>query len=72
MQLSPFIPLKLLRHSDRVEAMLRGELTFPIAIELDLSNRCPHNCPFCSFGTNESQGYRQQNWVTFPGARPWR
>jgi MoaA/NifB/PqqE/SkfB family radical SAM enzyme len=23
----------------------------------------------CSFGTNESGGYRQQNWVTFPTAR---
>jgi len=66
---TPFTPLKLLRHGDRVEAMLRGETVFPISVELDLSNKCPHDCPFCSFGTSASQGYRQQYWVTFPTPR---
>ena len=61
--------MKLLRHSDRVEASLRGAVTFPISVELDLSNVCPHDCPFCSFGTSASGGYRQQNWVTFPYPR---
>jgi cyclic pyranopterin phosphate synthase len=69
MQLTPFIPLKLLKHSDRVEASLRRETVYPISAEIDLSNTCPHDCPFCSFGTSASGGYRQQNWVTFPGAR---
>jgi MoaA/NifB/PqqE/SkfB family radical SAM enzyme len=69
MDLTPFTPLKLLRHSDRVEAMLAGEPTYPISVELDLSNTCPHDCPFCSFGTSTSQGYRQQNWVQFPVPR---
>jgi MoaA/NifB/PqqE/SkfB family radical SAM enzyme len=59
----------LLRHSERVEAMLRGELVYPISVEFDLSNTCPHDCPFCSFGTSQSQGYRQQNWVQFPTPR---
>jgi radical SAM protein with 4Fe4S-binding SPASM domain len=68
-ELTPFTPLKLLRHTDRIEAMLRGEETFPISVELDLSNTCPHDCPFCSFGTSQSQGYRQQNWVQFPTSR---
>lgn len=61
--------MKLLRHSDRVEASLRGDVVFPISVELDLSNVCPHDCPFCSFGTSTSGGYRQQNWVTFPYPR---
>lgn len=69
MELTPFQPLKLLRHGERVEAMLRDELTFPVSVELDLSNTCPHDCPMCSFGTSESQGYRQQNWVQFPTTR---
>jgi len=69
MEITPFIPYKLLLHQDRLEAMGRGELVFPISVELDLSNRCPHDCPFCSFGTSKSQGYRQQNWVTFPYPR---
>lgn len=63
--MNPFNPLKLLRHANRVEASLRGEIVFPISVELDLSNTCPHDCPFCSFGTSASQGYRQQNWVQF-------
>lgn len=69
MEISPFIPYKLLFHQDRVQRALAGELVYPIAVELDLSNRCPHDCPFCSFGTSASQGYRQQNWVTFPYPR---
>lgn len=70
--LHPFQPLKLLRHGGRVEAMLRGEPTYPISVELDLSNTCNHGCAWCSFGTEESQGYRQQNWVQFPTARALR
>jgi len=67
--ITPFQPLKLLRHSAQVDAMLRGEPTYPISIELDLSNTCPHDCPMCSFGTSDSQGYRQQNWTQFPTGR---
>lgn len=69
MDITPFQPQKLLFHRTRVEAALRGELTYPISVELDLSNVCPHDCPFCSFGTSKSGGYRQQNWVTFPFPR---
>jgi MoaA/NifB/PqqE/SkfB family radical SAM enzyme len=70
--LTPFTPLKLLRHADKVQAMLRGDLVYPISVELDLSNTCPHDCPFCSFGTSASHGYRQQNWVQFETARAVR
>lgn len=69
MDITPFAPLKILKHAPKVEAMLRGELVYPVAVEIDLSNVCPHDCPFCSFGTSSSQGYRQQNWVTFPPER---
>lgn len=69
LELTPFQPLKLLRHAPRVEAMLRGETVYPVSVEFDLSNRCPHDCPMCSFGTSKSEGYRQQNWVTFPTQR---
>lgn len=65
----PFTPLKLLKHAPRVEAMLRGETVYPVSVEFDLSNKCPHDCPMCSFGTSASHGYRQQNWVTFPYER---
>lgn len=70
--ITPFNPLKLLRHGQAIEAMLRGEPTYPVSVELDLSNTCPHDCPMCSFGTSDSQGYRQQNWVQFPTTRAAR
>jgi MoaA/NifB/PqqE/SkfB family radical SAM enzyme len=72
MTVTPFSPLKLLRHADRVEASLRGAVVFPISVELDLSNVCPHDCPFCSFGTSASGGYRQQHWVRFDTDRALR
>lgn len=52
--------------------MLSGESVYPVSVEMDLSNTCPHDCPFCSFGTSESKGYRQQNWVQFDTSRAVR
>lgn len=69
---TPFQPLKLLRHADRVEADLRGEPVAPISVEIDLSNTCNHDCPWCSFGTSESHGYRQQHWTQLPTDRVLR
>lgn len=69
MALTPFEPLKLLRHADVVERSLRGEPVWPISVEIDLSTRCDHQCPWCSFGTTESQGYRQQTWTHLPTER---
>ncbi len=72
MDIHPFNAFKILRYGDRVEAMQRGEKTAPVSVEIDLSNTCPHDCPFCSFGTSESQGYRQQNWVQMDTPRGLR
>ncbi len=58
------MPVKLLRHSDVVERMLNQEVVYPISVELDLSNVCNHNCPWCSFS-----GFRQENWVSWPEDR---
>lgn len=64
MEITPFQPMKLLRHSDRIDAMLRGDVVYPISVEFDLSNTCNHGCPWCSFN-----GFRQDNWVQFPMPR---
>lgn len=70
--ITPFTPMKLLRHGDAVERMVSGERVYPISVEIDLSLTCNHDCPWCSFGTTESEGFRQQNWVQFPEARALR
>jgi MoaA/NifB/PqqE/SkfB family radical SAM enzyme len=67
--ISPFTPMKLLAHRDKIAAMLSGGFVYPVSVEFDASNMCPHDCPFCSFGTSQSHGYRQQNWVQFPTER---
>ena len=64
MELTPFTPFKLLKHSDRIDAMLAGAVVYPVSVELDLANVCNHGCPWCSFN-----GFRQDNWVRFYGPR---
>lgn len=67
---NPFNAAKLLWHGSDVRNMFSGAPTLaPISLEWDLSNTCPHDCPFCSFGTSESHGYRQQTWQVFPTER---
>lgn len=60
----PFNALKLVAHTDRVEAMLRGELVYPVSVEIDLTLKCNHACEWCSF-----DGWRQANWVDMPEGR---
>ncbi len=63
----PFNAAKLLWHREKIELFRSGAFTKgPVSLEWDLSNVCPHDCGFCSFGTSESHGYRQQNWQSFP------
>lgn len=64
MEITPFTPFKILRHSDRVEKMLAGEMVYPVSVEIDLANVCNHRCAWCSYN-----GFRQENWVQFPEAR---
>lgn len=70
---NPFNPGKLLWHRSEIEAMFAGKPTRgPVSLEWDLSNTCNHGCAFCSFGTQESQGYRFQAWQHFPHERAVR
>lgn len=64
LELTPFTPLKILRHADRIDAMLKGQRVYPVSVEIDLANVCNHQCPWCSFN-----GFRQDNWVRFPTPR---
>lgn len=66
----PFNAAKLLWHRDKLALATAGQWPAgPISVEWDLSNSCGHGCLYCSFGTTESNGYRQQNNVHFPALR---
>lgn len=41
---------KILQHLDRVLPWLKGKNVPPVTIELDLTNRCNNNCPWCIGG----------------------
>jgi len=43
----PFDPHKVLVHFDRIERVARGELVYPITVELDPTNICNHRCRWC-------------------------
>ncbi len=49
MNLECLNPYKILNHIDRVNGMLQDNTTFPIAVEIDLTNVCNHNCIWCMF-----------------------
>lgn len=42
-----FSDLRVLRWFDRIDATLAGETVGPIRANLDLTNLCTHNCPWC-------------------------
>lgn len=39
---------KLIYHPKRVSDWLEGKKTYPIYVEISLTNRCNHNCTFCA------------------------
>lgn len=43
----PFSPYKILNHFDRLSALVRGELVYPITVEIDPTNVCNHRCAWC-------------------------
>ncbi len=45
---------KILNHLHTVTEWLAGDNPFPITVELDLTNKCNHNCPGCIGGRNSS------------------
>jgi len=39
---------KVFKHADRIHEWLEKEITKPIMIEIDTTNKCNHNCAFCA------------------------
>jgi MoaA/NifB/PqqE/SkfB family radical SAM enzyme len=45
---NPFTDVKLLRFPEVIAEWMRtGKTSGPIALDMDLTNKCPHNCPAC-------------------------
>lgn len=56
MNLECLNPYKILNHFPEVEKMIADNKTFPLAVEIDLTNVCNHNCIWCMF-----EGFRKKS-----------
>lgn len=55
--MNPFVANKLLRFPGKLaEWMKQGTTDGPIGVDLDLTNRCPHDCPLCPGEWKQSPG----------------
>ncbi|MEK6935694.1 MAG: radical SAM protein [Nanoarchaeota archaeon] len=45
----PYGELKIIWHPEKLEALLKGEISAPIAIRIKPTNKCDHRCFFCSY-----------------------
>ena len=43
----PFNPHKILNHFERIQRFVKGELVYPITVEIDPTNVCNHRCAWC-------------------------
>lgn len=45
-----FSQFKIINHLDKIEQILRGEVPLPVTVEIDPTDQCNHNCPWCMDG----------------------
>lgn len=66
---TPYSNLKLFAHTEKLEAIKKGELAAPIYIRIKPTNACNHNCSYCHYGSGkylELEGQEARNQI------PWR
>lgn len=49
---SPYSPLKILHHHDRLEQLRKGEQIVPAQVQLIISDLCNQDCAFCAYRTS--------------------
>lgn len=51
-----YSPYKASYHLGRIEQLRKGELIIPTQVQIDLTNECNHNCPYCIYRMNKNTG----------------
>jgi len=51
---NPFNPFKILHWSNYLELLTKGVIPAPLSAEIGLTNRCNHNCIFCTTSKDRS------------------
>lgn len=57
----PFNPYKILCWRDRIDEILEGKMPYPVALEIDPTNKCSSNCAWCMF-----KNFREEKGVSLP------
>jgi len=65
---SPYSSLKVFAHTDKLEAIKRGERTAPVYVRIKPTNACNHRCYYCSY-IDSDLGLRDQ--VKIRDQIPW-
>lgn len=55
-----FEPSRVLLQSEFIRKHIQGENPFPESVEIDPSNACNHDCPFCIYSSLHQKGRRER------------
>lgn len=55
-----FDPLRVLNQTSFIASYAKGENPFPWSIEIDPTNFCNHDCPFCIYSSMHKSGHKER------------
>ena len=55
-----FDPLRLLNQTDFIKSYINGDNPFPWSIEVDPTNFCNHDCPFCIYSSLHRASHKER------------
>lgn len=65
----PYSNLKIFRHHEKMDALLKGKITPPIYVRVKPTNRCNHKCYYCSYADKKDLNLRTD--VNRKDTIPW-
>ena len=51
-----YSPYKAVHHPGKIEQLKIGEISSPTCVQIDLTNKCNHNCAYCIFKVYKNMG----------------
>jgi len=64
---NPYNPYKIIHHPAKLKAFTDGELPVPGQMQIVISDKCNHNCPFCAY---RMDGYTSSELMEYDRTMP--